>query len=78
MGCQKFHMMLDERWLQPKVPVLIMCCVPNATLTSLSSLKVADTLKLRQLSRPWQVRLRINYTLDENSFWTLEISAAPL
>lgn len=47
--------MIDDRWVQPKAPVLVVCCVENATVPSTSALNVADQLGLLHLSRPWQV-----------------------
>lgn len=55
-GSEEFRAMIDDRWLQPKVPVLVLCVVPNATIKSVSSLEVANKLNLLSLSRPWQVR----------------------
>jgi len=55
-GSEEFKALIDDRWLQPKVPVLVLCVVPNATVQSVSSLDVANKLNLLKLSRPWQVR----------------------
>lgn len=53
---EEFRAMIDERWLQPKVQVLVLCVVPDGTHDAVSSLDIADKLDLANLSRPWQVR----------------------
>lgn len=59
-GSDELKAMLDERWSNRKVPLLVLCLkTNNPTTTSLSddvsSIVVANKLNLRSLSRPWQV-----------------------
>jgi len=55
-GKEEFDAMTDNKWLSDKIPVLVLCVVPEASVNSVSSLDVADQLDLLQLTRPWQVR----------------------
>merc|ERR1712183_346507 len=38
---EEFHAMIDERWLQPKVQVLVLCVVADESQESVSSLEIA-------------------------------------
>lgn len=55
-GSDELKAMLDERWSQPKVPLLVLCLKSDTTVQAVPSITVADQLSLRSLSRPWQVR----------------------
>ena len=46
---------MNENWTAPKVPLLVLGCVPMATTPSLSCSDVIELLELRKLNRPWQV-----------------------
>lgn len=60
-GKEEFDAMTDNKWLSDKIPVLVLCVVPEASVNSVSSLDVADQLDLLHLTRPWQVCFKLIY-----------------
>lgn len=57
-GSDELEAMLDERWSNRKIPLLVLCLKTNNSDSQsvVPSVVVAEKLNLRNLSRPWQVR----------------------
>ncbi|XP_012563417.2 uncharacterized protein LOC101240962 isoform X1 [Hydra vulgaris] len=56
LSMDEFQAIIDERWLQPQSPLLVLCVSPDANVMCIPVLHVANKLKLINLSRRWQVR----------------------
>ncbi|XP_071119258.1 F-box only protein 4-like [Haliotis cracherodii] len=48
--------MINERWLAPYVPVLVLSCIPESSSHRLPASDVVLALDLCELNRPWLVR----------------------
>lgn len=57
IGKDELKAVVGNRWLQPKAPLLVLSCTTEASNKHYSPICVSDVLGLRELNRPWQVRV---------------------
>jgi hypothetical protein len=52
--------MIDDQWTQSANPVVILSCIPNSESSRFSSMEIIRTLRLTQVTRPWQVSIELH------------------
>ena len=57
IGKDELKAVVGNRWLHPKAPLLVLSCTKAATDKQYSPIHVSNVLGLRELNRPWQVRV---------------------
>lgn len=57
IGKDELKAVVGNRWLHPNAPLLVLSCTKDEKNRQYSSICVSDVLGLRELNRPWQVRV---------------------
>ncbi|PVD22809.1 hypothetical protein C0Q70_16065 [Pomacea canaliculata] len=76
-GKAELRAMVQERWASPRVPVLVLSCVPTANSSRIPAVDVMLALELSSFTRPWMVIDCVTENLrsvDTGIVWMIEMT----